>query len=235
MKRAGSRPLSWQEKFRAYYIYIFLDTKVLKDARGNITTDVYQKPTYTHPCLHWTSAHPPHLKHSIPYIQALRICSSTVTVKKRIMEYSQFFVVCGYKRERVLTEMRKVLSLTHEESLQARERVSVNRTPLVTTFNPHTTFIAEIANRNWHFLQSKERLTHVFQEPPLIVYRRPKSLRDTLVSSKLRNDNIAGGCRPCNKPRCSWCSRINKTSTFTGTQNCQVYHIFHTIDCQSGG
>ena len=67
------------------------------------------------------------------------------------MEYSQFFVACGYKRERVLTEMRKVLSLTQEESLQARERVSVNRTPLVTTFNPHTTFITEIANKNWHF------------------------------------------------------------------------------------
>ena len=220
----------------------FLDTKVLKDARGNITTDVYQKPTDTHPYLHWTSAHPPHLKHSIPYSQALRlrrICSSTVTLKQRIMEYSQFFVACGYKRERVLTEMRKVLSLTQEESLQARERVSVNRTPLVTTFNPHTTFIAEIANRNWHFLQSKERLAHIFQEPPLIAYRRPKSLRDKLVSSKLRNtttggnDNISGGCGPCNKPRCSWCSRINKTSTFTGTQNCQVYHIFHTMDCQS--
>ena len=139
----------------------------------------------------------------------------------------------------MLTEMRKVLSLTQEESLQARERVSVNRTPLVTTFNPHTTFIAEIANRNWNFLQSKERLAHIFQEPPLIAYRRPKSLRDTLVNSKLRNtttggnDNIAGGCGPCNKPRCSWCSRINKTSTFTGTQNCQAYHIFHTMDCQS--
>ena len=50
----------------------------------------------------------------------------------------------------MLTEMRKVLSLTQEESLQARERVSINRTPLVTSFNSHTTFIAEIANRNWH-------------------------------------------------------------------------------------
>ena len=180
----------------------FLDTKVLTDARGNITTDVYQKPTDTHPYLHWTSAHPLLLKHSIPYSQAQRlrrICSSTVTLTQRIMEYSQFFVACGYKRERVLTEMRKVLSLTQGESLQARERA-----PLVTTFNPHTTFIAEIANRNWHFLQSKKRLAHILQEPPLIAYRRPKSLRDTLVSSKLRhtttggNDNIAGGCRPCN-------------------------------------
>ena len=139
----------------------------------------------------------------------------------------------------MLTEMRKVLSLTQEETLQPREGVSINRTPLVTTFNPHTTFIAEIANRNWHFLQSKERLVHIFQEPPLIAWRRPKSLRNTLVSSKLRNnywrnDNIAGGCGPCDMPRCSWCSRINKTSILTATQNCKVYHLSHTMDCQSG-
>ena len=171
-----------------------LTLRFLKDARGNITTDVYQKPTDTYPYLHWTSAHPPHLKHSIPYSQALRlrrICSSTETLKQRIIEYSQFFV--AYKRERVLTEIRKVLALTQEESLQARERVSINRTPLVTTYNPHTTFTPEIANRNWHFLQSKERLAHIFQEPPLIAYRRPKSPRDTLVSSKLRNTTTVEG------------------------------------------
>ncbi|XP_067048949.1 uncharacterized protein [Acropora muricata] len=76
----------------------FLDTTVLKDGQGYINSDVYQKPTDTHPYLHWTSAHPPHLKRSIPYSQALRlrrICSSTDTLRKRIIEYSDFFVACG--------------------------------------------------------------------------------------------------------------------------------------------
>ena len=51
----------------------FLDTTVLEDRQGNISTDVYQKPTDTHPYLHWTSAHPPHLQQSIPYSQALTL------------------------------------------------------------------------------------------------------------------------------------------------------------------
>ena len=38
----------------------FQDTTVVKDRQGNISTDVYQKPTDTHPYLHWTSAHPTH-------------------------------------------------------------------------------------------------------------------------------------------------------------------------------
>ena len=118
-----------------------------------------------------------------------RICSSTDTLKKRIAEYADFFVACGYQRTKVLREMEKVLTMTQEECLQTRERESTDRIPLVTTFNPHTTFIAEIARRNWNFLQSKERLAHIFNKPPLVAYRRSISPRDRLVSTKFKTVN----------------------------------------------
>ena len=133
----------------------FLDTKVIKDVQGNISTGIFQKPTDTHPYLHWTSAYPPHLKKSIPYSQGLglrRICSSTTILEQRILEYSNFFIACGYKRERTLSEMRKVLSLTQDESLRVRERHTTSRIPFVTTYNPRISYIAEVVNRNWHFL-----------------------------------------------------------------------------------
>ena len=38
-------------------------------------------------------------------------------LEQRIIEYSNVFVGCGYKRKRVLSNMRKVLSLIQEESL----------------------------------------------------------------------------------------------------------------------
>ena len=141
---------------KSYKSVNFLDTKVIKDVQDNISTDIFQKPTDTHPYLHWTSAHPPHLKKSIPYIQALRlrrICSSTTILKQRILDYSNFFVACGYKRDRALSEMRKVLSLTQDESLRVGERHTTSHIPFVTTYNPRTSYIAEVANRNWHFLQ----------------------------------------------------------------------------------
>ena len=120
--------------------------------------------------------------------------------------------------------MRKVLSLTQEESLRATDRGTANRIPSVTTHNPHNTLIAEWANRHWHFLQSKERLARIFHEPALIADRRPKSLRDTLLSAKLRSRtpgegiSTTSGCGCYNKPKCSWFTRINNTSTFTGNQ-----------------
>jgi len=63
-------------------------------------------------------------------------------LEKRILEYSIFFVACGYKRDRTLSEMSKVLSLTQDKSLRAKERDTISRIPLVTTYNPHASHIA---------------------------------------------------------------------------------------------
>ena len=80
--------------------------------------------------------------------------------------------------------MRKVLSLTQEESLRARDRGTISHIPPVLTIPiPH---LLPKERRHWHFLQSKERLPRIFHEPPLIAYRRPESLQDTLVSAKMR-------------------------------------------------
>ena len=43
-----------------------------------------------------------------------------------------------------------------------------------------------------------------------------------------------GSCGPYNKPKCSWCVFMNKTSTFTGTRrDGKVFDIFHTMNSQS--
>ena len=55
----------------------FLDVTVSL-VGGNITTDLYVKPTDSHQYLHSSSCHPYHCKKGIPYSQALRlnrICS----------------------------------------------------------------------------------------------------------------------------------------------------------------
>jgi len=85
--------------------------------------------------------------------------------------------------------MQIVLTMTQEQCLQTREKESTDRIPLITTFNPHTTFIAEIARRNWNFLQSKERMAHIFNNPPLVACRHPMSLWDRLVSTKFKTVN----------------------------------------------
>ena len=186
-------------------------------------TVVYQKPTGTHPYLHWTSAHPPYLKRSTLYSQALMlrgICLSTDTLKKWIIENSDFFVARDYEGGKVLDEM---------QYLQTKERQPMDRIPFVITYNTHSTLIAEVAKRNWNFLQSKERLALIFNKPPLITQRRAKSLRDRLVSTKCRNGAtdetlIPRGRSVCQRPRCSWGNKINETQTFKSTSNNKIFH-----------
>ena len=218
----------------------FLDETVHKDEDGSISSDVYQKPTDTHPYLNYNSAHPPHLKKSIPYSQALRlrrICSDDQTLKERIKQYSEYFITRGYKRQTVLQEIHRVLRFTQEECLKPKTQTRLtDRVPLVTTYNPCTTYIAEIANRHLDFLKSKGRLAKIFNQRPLVAYRKPRSLRDMLVSSRFQKNlenNPVNGCKPCKKPRCSWCKYIKTTGKFKGTHCEREYKIFHSVDCQS--
>lgn len=58
--------------------------------------------------------------------------------------------------------MQKVLTLTQEECLQTKEREPTDRIPPVTTFNPHTTFIAEIAKSKLELYPVKrETIAHI--------------------------------------------------------------------------
>ncbi|CAJ0964829.1 unnamed protein product [Ranitomeya imitator] len=50
----------------------FLDTTVLKDSAGLLTTDLYSKPTDRNSLLHYQSFHPPSTKRSIPISQYQR-------------------------------------------------------------------------------------------------------------------------------------------------------------------
>ena len=64
----------------------FLDTTTTVK-EGNMTTDVYSKPTEKHQYLSPSSCHPKHCFKTIPFSQAIRIkriCSTVETTKQRL-------------------------------------------------------------------------------------------------------------------------------------------------------
>ena len=133
--------------------------------------------------------------------------------------------------------MRRVLLKSQEQCLEMREKKELpNRIPFVTTYNPHTTYLAEIAHRHWGFLKSKDRLSRIFIEPPLIAYRRPKNLRDKLVSTKFKEkaeEEDTNGCKPCGRTVCSWCRKVDTTATFSDSKGERIFKIYHKLDCHS--
>ena len=63
------------------------------------------------------------------------------------------------------------------------ERVQMNITGK--SDNPSTPNLKKILMKHWHIIQQKPRLAHIFKQPPIISYRKEKSLKDVLVPAKL--------------------------------------------------
>ena len=153
-----------------------------------VSTDVYQKPTDNPAYLHRKSAHDHRLIKSIPYSQSLRlrrICQNDKTLKKRIQQYSEYFVACDYKRTDIHEEMRRVETISQEEALKPKEKTQVARIPLVVTYNPDLPPVRKIVYKRWKILHEDERLEKVFKNPPVVAFRKPKNLKDLLVRSNL--------------------------------------------------
>ena len=91
----------------------FFDVSVSVDNSGNITTDLYVKPTGTQQYLMATSCHPNHTKRSIPYGQALcilRICSSKESAKIRCTELVDCLVRRGCNKRKTNKQIERAFT-----------------------------------------------------------------------------------------------------------------------------
>jgi len=57
-------------------------------------------------------------------------------------------------------------------------------------------------------------------------------VRSRFVSETPQN-LIPKGCRACERTKCSWCNKINQTTTFTSPNNKKTFTIFHAVDYHS--
>ena len=166
----------------------FLDVSVILE-NGKLTTDLYSKPIDKHQYLYSTSCHPKHTKTSLPYCLALRlrrICSTDTLFQKRTREMKHHLLQRGYKNGCIQDAINKASSVTREEALtNKRNQKILKRVPFVITYNPMLPNIPKILNESHTILHASERCAEVFQEVPLVSYKRARNLCDMLVSKRL--------------------------------------------------
>ena len=56
--------------------------------------------------------------------------------------------------------------------------------PFVTQYQPVST-LKEVLMKNWNLIQNQPLLRQIFKEPPIISYKKGKSLKDMLVRAKI--------------------------------------------------
>ena len=226
----------------------FLDTMIL-NRNGSLSTDLYTKSTDTHQYLSATSCHPSHCKSSIPYSQALRIrriCSSNTDFKRHTDQLHSHLIHRGYDPSFTRKQINRAYSTNRRDALTPKPRnESSTRVPLVTTFHPNLPNLPSIITKYTPLLHVSPHLKLVFPEYPIVAYRRPRNLRDMLVSADLKPQYLlpAYGSTPCGSKRCLTCQHIQTgttiQSTSTGctfklhvTANCKTSNIIYVIQCK---
>ena len=172
----------------------FLDTTIYINSNNKLESDLYIKPTDRTLLLHNNSFHPQSCKNSIIYSQALRyrrIISDNSKLHERLNHLLVALIHRGYKYDTIVTAFNKALEYnTQDELLSMQTTHKTNNRPIFPiTYNNNTKYIAHILRKHWTLIQNDPKLQILWPEPPVVAYKKNKTLKHTLVSTKLRTDN----------------------------------------------
>ena len=221
----------------------FLDTIVYIDKNNKLRTKLYKKPTDRQNYLHRASEHPENLKKNIPFSQVLRarrICSEKADFDQACEELRERFIERGYHPDEVEEQIKKTSSVK-PRNLSGTKKTS-KRIPFVVTYNRTLPPISKILRKHWNILQLDKNLQNLFEEPPVIAYRRCRNLRDLIGGNKLANNkclkpkakHTIKKCEPCCiKEGSLCCQQILDTNQFRSHVTGKSYKIYHQVNCKS--
>jgi hypothetical protein len=109
----------------------------------------------------------------------------------------------------VENQLHKVDNLERENVLQYNTRKQNNRVPLVITHSKALPNIHDILRKNMIILNQSDNMKKVFNQPPIVSFRRDKNIKDILVHRKhnLQFYNKHNGCKRCGK-KCALCKYL---------------------------
>ena len=171
----------------------FLDTKVYKwvrfDKESILDVQTHYKPTETFQYTNFYSCHPPGVKKGFIKGEALRLLrtnSSQITFERNIRNFHNRLLERGYPAAILRKYLSEVKFANRKTALQQRNKSACKKLlPFVTQYHPALPSLKRILMGKWHLIQNQQRLREIFKEPPLISYRKGKSLKDLLVRAKL--------------------------------------------------
>ena len=216
-----------------------LDVKLLNES-GVLEMDVFIKPTDSRQYLNYSSCHPGACKRSIPFAQAMRLrrifsksCFFFLKKKKRAGELVKFLMERGYKKAYVESHVDKVRRMPRADVLSKSNIPRSTKTPFVVTYHPRLPDISRILRELHPILESSERYKNAITSVPFVAFRKPKSLGDYLVRTKVDSrgpKRLVLGTVKCSSKRCEVCKYLDKYSHFKSSQDDRRYSINHNLN-----
>ena len=156
---------------------------------STLDVQTHYKQTETFQYTNFYSCHPPGVKKGFIKGEALRLLrtnSSHSTFNKNMQSFKKRLKNRGYPNEFLEKHLFEVNFKDRKRSLGNKDKSTKKKIlPFITQYHPALPNVKNILMGKWHLIQNQPYLKEVFQEPPILSYRKGKSLKDTLVRAKL--------------------------------------------------
>ena len=162
---------------------------------GQFHTDLYKKDTAVAQYLLPSSCHPSHITKNIPYSLAYRlkrICSSGDQFELRLQELKMDLISRRYKAKIIDQAFARVRAIPRKEALKKVVKKSTDRVILALEYHPLLPSVSKLVKKYWRVMVSQNRaLLRAFPNPPLVAYRRGKSIGDELIRAKVNTNRTS--------------------------------------------
>ncbi|XP_073460898.1 uncharacterized protein [Aquarana catesbeiana] len=228
----------------------FLDVLVQRSPDGNLSSELYRKPTAGNSLLHASSFHPKPLLTSIPYSQYLRArrnCSDDTRFKMEANALKKRLLERGYSNTCLKKAYKRALNQSRRDLLNAQKQPSKDETiRIITTYSSEHRQIKRILNKYWHLLTMDQTLAPFVPSAPTVTYRRPPSIGDKIVNSeyktckgdpcKVLGTYMCGGCHYCQYMDKRKNIILPNGQRFTPKHyvNCKTPAIVYLLTCECG-
>ena len=171
----------------------FLDTVVYKGERflkeAILDVKTHFKPTETFQYTHYSSCHPPGVKRGFikgEAIRLLRTNSSENNFQEAMCNFKTRLEARGYPKNLIESTLSEVSFAGRQSALKKQTKQTKGKImPFVTTYHPGVKNLKQILMQKWSLIQNQPLLKTIYTTPPIISYKKGKSLKDVLVRAKL--------------------------------------------------
>ena len=135
--------------------------------------------------------HPPRPKRGFIKVKATRLLrtnSSKTTFEECLTNFKRRLEAHGYPKKYIESSLSEVTFDFRQSALKPKKHNTPERPlPFVTTYHPVVKRLQQMVMENWSFIENQPLLKTIFKTPPIISYKRDKSLKGLLVRAKPYN------------------------------------------------
>ena len=167
----------------------FLDTTVVLESNGTISTTLYSKPMAAHNYVHYKSYHYRNALRAVPksqFIRIRRICTHLHDYWLHTNQFITFFANRGYNQQNLVQCAKEIANYKRQDLLKEKPKTvdtqQNSRTPLVINWHHKYKGLSDILHHHYNRIANNNpSFKDTFPLPPIIAYRRAKNISDKII------------------------------------------------------